>query len=473
MRITTRLAALAAAAALAATVAGCAGGGKTYDVVVVGSGGAGIAAAIEAAEAGAKVAVLEKLPMVGGSTLLSGGYVYGTGSAMQKKLGIQDSPDALAQYWSDRAGGQVDQAQLKLVAEKSGETIDWLVGMGVKFNNPVATGTSPVLRSHQTSNGGVGIINPMKAYADSRKVEFFMETSATRLLTNGKGAVTGVAAKTKDGKTIEFHAKSVVLATGGFDRSPDLEAKLTPDYQTPNTFVAVGNKGEGLLMAQAVGAALEGHGGVIGFRGVPGVTALDNPVGGLIWVPSLYVNKEGKRFVNESADYPVFHQELNKQTDKTSFLIFDAATYQPALDKAVTDGKAYTADSLDALATAAGIDAKTLAATVAEYNAMIKKGKDTQFGKSLKGLPPVAKPKFYALQVVAATLGTMTGLKIDLDTHVLDAKGQPIPGLYAAGEIANGGFFNQVYPASGTSIQMSVTFGRIAGKTAAAAALKK
>ncbi len=473
MRITTRLAALAAAAVMAAGLVGCAGGGKTYDVVVVGGGGAGLAAAIEAAGAGAKVAVLEKLPMVGGSTLLSGGYVYATGSEMQKKLGVKDSPEALAQYWSDRAGGVVDQAQLKLVAEQSGATIDWLVGLGVEFKTVVPAGTSPVLRSHLTPNGGASIINPLKAAADAKKVEFLMETSATKLLTNGKGAVTGVVARTKDGKTVELHAKSVVLATGGFDRSAELEAKLTPEYQTPHTFVAVGNRGDGLVMAQAVGAVVEGHGGVIGFRGVPGVTALDNPVGGLIWVPSLYVNKEGKRFVNESADYPVFHQELNKQTDKMSFLIFDAATYQPALDKAVSDGVAFSADSLDALAAAAGIDAKNLAATVVDYNKMIKKGKDTQFGKSLKGLPPVARPKFYALQVIAATLGTMTGLKIDLDTHVLDAKGQPIPGLYAAGEIANGGFFNQVYPASGTSIQMSLTFGRIAGRNAAAASLKK
>jgi flavocytochrome c len=469
----TRLFSLGAAVVLAAAVfTGCSGNAKTFDVVVVGSGAAGLSAAIEASEAGAKVAVLEKLPMVGGSTLLSGGYVYGSGSSIQKAKGIKDSADALAAYWSERAEGVADPAQIKLVADKSGETIDWLVSLGVKFPTLVPTGTSPVARGHQTSDGGVGLVDPLKKYADSKNVAFFMETSATKLLTNGKGAVTGVAAKDKDGKAVAFHAKAVVLATGGFDRNPELEAKLTPDYQTPTTFVAVGNKGDGLLMAQAVGAATEGHGGVIGFRGVPGETTFSNDVSGLIWIPSLYVNKEGKRFVNEAMDYPLFHQALNKQTDKISFLIFDAATFQPALDKAVTSGAAFGADTIDALAAAAGIDPAGLASTVAEYNKLVAKGKDTQFGKNLKGLPPVAKPKFYALKVAAATLGTMTGLKIDLDTHVIDTKGQPIPGLFAAGEIANGGFFNQVYPASGTSIQMSFTFGRIAGKTAALAAKK-
>ena len=229
----------------------------------------------------------------------------------------------------------------------------------------------------------------------------------------------------------------------------------------------MGNTGDGLVMGQAAGAATSGKGGIIGFRGVPGEPTLVSEIGGLMWMPYLYVNKEGKRFVNETSDYPVFHQALNKQTDKISFLIFDAATYAPALDKGIEKGVAWSADTLPALATAAGIDEKGLVATVAEYNTMIKKGKDTQFGKSLKGMKPIAKPKFYALSVAAASLGTMTGLKIDLDAHVLNAKGEIIPGLFAAGEVANGDFFNQEYPASGTSIQMCLTFGRVAGQNAA------
>ena len=468
-----RLPVWAAIFAAVVVMIGCAGNAKRYDVVVVGSGAAGLSAAIEAAQNGATVVVLEKLPMVGGSTLLSGGYVYGTGTQEQQKLGIKDSPEDLAKYWSDRAEGAADSDQLKLVAEKSGETIDWLIGLGVKFNNPVATGTSPVLRAFQTSNGGVGIVTPLKAYADAKKVTFFMETTATKLLTNDKGVVVGVAAKGKDGKEINFRSKAVVLATGGFDRNGDLMAKLAPDYSGSITYVGVGNTGDGLVMAQTLGAATEGHGSVIGFRGVPGEATYTTDIAGLIWLPNLYVNKEGKRFVNESADYPIFHRALNKQTEKTSFLVFDAVSYQPALDKAIEKGVAYSGDTLDALAAAAGIDAKGLKVTVSDYNKLIARGKDTEFGKDMKGLKPIGKPKFYALKVVAATLGTMTGLKIDTDAHVIDTKGQPISGLFAAGEVANGGFFNQVYPASGTSIQMSLTFGRIAGKNAALAAVKK
>jgi flavocytochrome c len=467
MRTTKRFALGAVLAAVVGIIAAC-GGGPRYDVVIVGSGAAGLAAAIEAAGAGAKVAVLEKLPMPGGSTLLSGGYVYGTGSEMQKKLGIQDSVDALVKYWSDRALGASDPAMVKFVAERSGATVDWLVSLGVKFKDPVPTGTSPVPRSHQTPDGGVGLINPLKKAADEKKVTFFMETSATKLLTD-KGAVVGVAAKDKAGKSVEFRAKTVILATGGFDRNMDLFKKYAPDYVTDITYTGTGNTGDGLVMALAVGAAMEGKGGIIGFRGVPGESAFTTEVSGLIWMPFLYVNKEGKRFVNETSDYPIFHTALNKQTDKISFLIFDGATAVPALDKAVEKGAAFKADSLEALAKAAGIDAKAFAATVADYNKAIKAGRDAQFGKSLKGMKPVAKPAFYALKVGAASLGTMSGLKVDLDTHVLNTKGEVIPGLLAAGEVANGGFFNQEYPASGTSIQMCLTVGRTAGQVAAAA----
>jgi flavocytochrome c len=467
----TRLVALGAALLASAVLfVGC-GGGPKYDVVIVGSGAAGLSAAIEAAGAGAKVAVLEKLPMPGGSTLLSGGIVYGTGSTAQKNLNIQDSVDALVQYWSDRAGGQNDQAKVKFVAERSGATIDWMASLGVKFADPVPAGISPVRRAHTSPDGGVGLVNPLKKAADAKNVAFFMETAATKLLTD-KGAVVGVAAKDKNGKAVEFRSKTVILATGGFDRNTELMAKYAADYQTDLTFVGTGNTGDGLLMAQAVGAAVEGKGGVIGFRGVPGESSFTTDVSLLIWRPYLTVNKEGKRFVNETVDYPIFHQALNKQADKMGYIIFDANTFEPPLQKAVDKGVAFGADTIEALAKAAGIDEKGLAASVAAYNKAIATGKDAEFGRAMKGLKPVKKGKFYALKVKAATLGTMSGLKTDLDTRVLNEKGEAIKGLFAAGEVANGGFFNQEYPASGTSIQMSLTFGRVAG-TAAAAAAKK
>lgn len=440
---------------------------KTYDVVVVGAGAAGLATAIEAAEAGAKVAVLEKMPMVGGSTVLSGGIVYATGSEVLKKLGVKDSVEDLVKYWSDRAENKNDVNQLKFVAERSGQTMDWLVKMGVKLSDPTPTGTSPVLRAQASTEHGGGLVKPLKAYAEQKKVEFFLQTSAKDLISNDKGEVTGVKAVDKEEKEINFNAKAVVLTTGGFDRDPELVKKYASIADGQKSFAGSGNTGDGLKMAVKLNADVVTHGGVIGFRAVEGEMAYTTDICMLMWMPYLSVNKQGKRFVNESTDYPLFYEELVKQQDKVSYMIFDGNTYVPTLDKAVEKGSAFAADTLDELAKKTGIDAAGLNATVKSYNEMIKNGKDTEFGKDLTGHKAIDKPKYYALKVVPAILGTMTGIKTNLDTQVINKDGKAISGLYAAGEVANGDFFNKIYPASGSSIQMSLTFGRVAGTNAA------
>lgn len=438
----------------------------TYDVVVVGGGAAGLSASIEAAKAGAKVVLIEKLPMVGGSTMLSGGIVYGTGYKIQKDAGIEDSVDALVQYWLEKSNNVASEPYLRFVAEKSGETIDWLVELGVEFGEPYATGTSPVLRAVSTSNHGNGLIEPLKATAEANGVEFFLQTSATKLIKDGDKVV-GVEAVDSEGNPLVINTKAVILATGGFDRNSELVTTYASVAQGQTTFSGVGNTGDGLVMAKEAGADVVSNGGVIGFRAVEGESAYTTDICLLMWMPYLYVNLDGKRFVNETIDYPLFYEELIKQRDGVSYLIFDQNTYSPALDKAVEKGSAFVSDSLEDLATQAGINPTEFVNTVNNYNQMIDNGVDTEFGKAIVGYPKVNAPKYYAVKVVPAVLGTMSGIKTDLNAQVLDTNGQPIEGLFAAGELANGDFFNRVYPASGTSIQMSVTFGRVAGVKAA------
>jgi fumarate reductase flavoprotein subunit len=458
---------LLAVAMIAVSFSGCAKKGENYDVVVVGAGAAGLAAAIEAADAGAKVAVIEKMPMVGGSTILSAGIVYATGSDIQQQAGVQDSVDDLVAYWSERAEGKANEALLRTVAEKSGDTINWLVNdIGVKFASPFPAGTSPVLRGHMADGGGNGIIAPMKTYADSKNVEFILETTATELITNKKGEVTGVKAVDKDDKKLTFNAKAVILATGGFDRNEELMQKYASEAVGESTYVAVGNAGDGLTMAEKINAGIVGNGSVIGFKAVEGELNLESEISSLMWSPYLLVNKEGERFVNESSDYPIIHEALLKQTDLRALLIFDATTYNPLLDQAVEKGEAYVADSLEELAQLSGVNKDAFLETVQEYNQMIDNEEDTLFGKALTGFTRIETPKYYGVKIIAASIGTMTGIQIDTDAHVLDNSGNIIPNLYAAGEVANGEFFYKVYPASGTSIQMSLSLGRIAGVNA-------
>jgi len=440
---------------------------KAADVVVIGGGSAGLSAAIEAAEAGVKVVLIDKMPMLGGSTVLSGGIVYSTGSQIQKDNGIEDSVDALVDYWMERSENNADESYLRFVAERSGETVDWLVNLGVQFGAPHATGTSPILRAVSATEHGAGIINPLKAYAESKNVEIMLQTTAKSLIKNDQNVITGVMAEDKEGNPIEFTAKSVILATGGFDHNSELVKTYATVAEGQKSFAGVGNTGDGLNMAKESGAAIVSSGGVIGFRAVEGEPAYTTEVCMLMWMPYLYVNTDGNRFVNEAIDYPLFYEELIKQKEGVSYLIFDQNTYQPALDKAVEKGSAFVADTIEDLAKQAGINPEGLAKTIENYNQMIATGSDTEFGKDLTGHPQINAPKYYAVKVVPAILGTLTGVKTDLDGKVLDAQGNPIAGLYAAGEVANGDFFYKVYPASGTSIQMCVTFGRVAGKNAA------
>ena len=442
----------------------------TYDVVVVGGGAAGLAAAAEAADAGASVVLLEKLSRVGGNTLISGGLVYATGTSFQKEAGVEDSAEALVEYWQTRAEGNVDPAFLTLVAEKSGETIDWLTGNGVALTGPTTSGTSTVPRM-QSAGGGSGLVLPLTKAVEDRGVKIYTDTAAQTLITDETGAVTGVEALAADGHKVTAYAtRGVIIATGGFDVSEEMKAKHAPSIAGSYSYSSPGNVGDGINMAIAVGADTVFKDGAIGFRGIREVFSFASPLDGQIWSPYLYVDAKGSRFVNEVTDYPIFHSAMLANGSDHFFLIYDAATANAeVLDPAVTEGYAFKADSLEALAEAAGMDKATFSATVSRYNELAGKD-DADFGKPAALMTGIGDGPYYALKVVPATIGSMGGIKADLSAQVLNAEGAAIPGLYAAGAVANGDFFYKEYPASGTSIQMCLTMGRIAGASAAARA---
>jgi len=436
------------------------------DVVVVGAGAAGLAASIEAANNGANVILLEKQAFVGGSTLLSGGIVYATESKLQKEMGVEDSVDALVDYWMSKAEGKADEDLLRLVAKKSGETIDWLMELGVEFNNPVPQGTSSVPRGHITNSRGFGLINPLKENAESLDVQIMTQTPAQELLTNNNGDVVGVKAVNQDGKTINISAKAVVLATGGFDQSEEMKKEYAPVAVDQMSFSGQGNVGDGLRMAKEVGAEIIAKNGVIGFRGVSEKFPYTTPLGGMIFIPGLFVDESGERFVNEASDYPLIYDEMIKTGSEKFYLILDQNGYAEPLEKGIEEGVVFKAESLESLGEQIGPKENFLN-TVKEYNSFAENGKDEEFNKPASLLNPINEANFYALKIEPATLGSYGGPKISLNAEVLNKDGEPIKGLYAAGEVANGQFFYRIYPASGTSIQMSYTLGRIAGKNAA------
>ena len=437
----------------------------TYDVVVIGGGAAGIAAASEAKDNGASVILLEKQAGLGGNTIISGGIVYATGTQAQKDAGVEDSVEALVDYWFQRAEGNANKDMLTMVAEKSNTTIEWLQAGGVELGNLGPTGLSPVPRALYTSNGGgSGFIVPLAEMIKSKGIDIRTETPAVALLTDATGAVVGVEAVAADGHKVTVNAKSVVIATGGFDGSQAMMRKYSPEYADELFYAAAGNTGDGINMAIEVGADTVFKGGVIGLRGIL-PTSFADPTNGLVWMPYLMVNEIGERFVNESTDYPVIHTALAKQHH--AYLIFDASQLPVAAVAGLIDeGYAFAGETLEALADAMKVDEATFLATVARYNEL-KGQEDVDFGKPAAAMTGVGEGPYCAVRVRPATIGTMGGIKVDLDMHVLKADGSIIPGLYAAGACANGDFFYKEYPASGTSIMMCFTVGRIAGENAA------
>ena len=436
----------------------------TYDVVVIGGGAAGIAAASNAKDAGASVLLLEKQAALGGNTIISGGIVYATGTQAQKDAGVEDSVEALVDYWYERAEGNANKDMLTLVAEKSNSTVEWLIEGGVQLGNLGPTGLSTVPRALYTANGGAGFIVPMTQVIKDKGVDIRTETPAVSLIMDESGKCVGVEAVANDGHKVTVNAKSVVIASGGFDGSRDMMRKYAPENTTDYFLASPGNTGDGINMAMAVGADTVFKGGVIGLRGIMD-TSFADPINGLVWMPYLMVDQDGNRFVNESTDYPVVHSAL--ENNKHSYMIGDATQLSAEMVAGLIEGGyAFVADTLEELAEITFMDKDTFLATVARYNEL-KGQEDVDFGKAAAAMTGVGEGPYVAIRIMPATIGTMGGIKVDLDMHVLKADGSIIPGLYAAGACANGDFFYQEYPASGTSIMMCFTVGRIAGTNAA------
>jgi len=444
------------------------------DVLVIGGGIAGLVSAIEAANAGAKVVVLEKLDRLGGSSVTSGGYVYGTGSQMNRDESVDGyHPEDMVAYYNERTGGDMDETMVTYWAEHSGESVDWLIDeMGVVFDaGVVATGTSPALRGHLASQGGGAIMVPIweKALANEN-ITVIRHAAVTELISEGD-VVTGAVAD-HYGATLTVNAKAVIVATGGFDRNPEYMAKYVPNSDGVPSMSSCGNTGDEIPWAEKLGASLVFKGGVMGMHTTDASYTLTGGINLLSFLPTLGVNDKGERFMNESLDYPLFYEAMDKNGTSCAWWIFDSsmADYVPLMDMAVARKQGFTADTLEALGEAVGLDAETFAATVARYNELGAKGEDEDFGRA--GIAPLAEEgPYYAIKVIRSTVAGFGGFEINTDAQVLKEDKTAFPNLFAAGECASGQFFATVYPASGSMLSISTTYGRVAGQNAAALAL--
>jgi fumarate reductase flavoprotein subunit len=451
------------------------------DVVIIGSGGTGLAAAIEARDAGGSVIVLEKMKELGGTTKLSGGVIQASGTDLQKAEGIaNDTPDAHYEYWMAASEGIADPALVKVMAGNSAGNIEWLESQGLRYTSLSAVSAIPgitepglmVPRIHYlegdqpgTRGRGERMARVLFDQAQRKGVRFLFETPATALIYDPTDGVIGVRA-TRAGEEISVRArKAVILAAGSFDHNKDMARAFSLQQlwalETGVCLCNPGNVGDGIKMAMALGADLASMGGTGGFCS-PSIGYADS-------LPGIWVNKAGLRFTNENGHYSYIMRAVFNQPAHTAWAIFDETTKNvggQAVGVGIASGKVRTAPTLEALAGAIDVNPTQLTATVAQWNRDVAGGKDTLFDKTV-GLKPIEAVPFYAVQVTELNLGSHGGVKINARAQVIDVNGQAIRRLYAGGMNA-GGFLGPYYPGSGTALNSTVTFGRIAGRNAAA-----
>lgn len=458
------------------------------DVLVVGSGIAGLAAAVTAAQEGAeRILVAEAMDVVGGSSRLSSGIILGGGNRRQAAAGIQDSADAFYVDYMNLNHWEIRGDVARTFTSQAGPTLDWLEDLGVEFYpDPVFGGAENVPRCLAAKGHGQGVIDVLHHAARAHGVDIALGLRVDRLLQQ-EDAVVGAAVAGD-----EVTAESVVLATGGFGASADKLRTLFPATQAVGDWLwyigAPGARGDGLDLGEQVGASVVGHDRGLRLLHPNFVRSLESYLPG--WL--VLVNQDGHRFVDESAPYGILDHAVHLQGDR-AFVLFDhsaadpdTATGTPAyvhpipgradhrtpnwnpvmIEDMVGQGGIARAGSVRELATALGLPPAQLDDTVHQYNEGVARCVDAR-GKPSRFLRPLTRPPFYGAEVRLATVAhTWTGLEIDGSARVLRPSGAPIPGLYAAGE-TTGGAMARIYAADGNSLGTCVTFGRVAGREAA------
>jgi len=444
------------------------------EVAVVGAGACGLAAAIAAADAGAEVAILEKLDRPGGNTALSTGSVPGAGTRFQREAGIEDSPERLIRDLTAIAGESDHPALLARLAHLSAPTVEWLidhVGCRMQLITAYRHIGHSVPRLHApVSRRGQDLFDDLRAATEARGIPLATGNSVVALSSAG-GAVTGVEIETRDGRRERIAAGKVILAANGYAGDRSLVSRFCPEIAGARYFGALGSTGEAIRWGEALGAALGNMGAYQGYA------AVSDPHGSLLsWTTiekgGIIVDATGRRFGDESAGYSGFTPRVMAAGPGCMAIfdqrIFDVAALEEEFVELARYGGFKSGATIEAAAQAAGLPAGIVADEVAAYNrAAVGSGAD-RHGRRDFGLGPLAGP-FYVCRIVPGLFHTQGGLMIDLDARVVRADGEPIPNLFAGGGAAVGisGRRGASGYASGNGLLTALALGRVAGLTAA------
>ena len=447
------------------------------DLLVLGGGAAGLAAALEAAEAGAQVLLLEKQPELGGSSAMCGGCLAFAGTDLQREQGIEDSAALLASDLRQVGGGDADEALIAAYAENQLGAYEWLRAHGMEVSPALeASAGQSVPRVHNVDPADLIRLLAARCRATGR-VRIETGVAARRLLRSVSGRVDGVLAE-RHGAEVELRApRGVVLASGGFSRDEALVHRFAPECAEAVFLGGEGNTGDGLRMAWALGADFRDMAHIKGTFGKHPTDETNHHSCLAVYKGAIAVNQDGRRFVDESLSYKLLGAGCLRQPYGSAFQILDQPILESGDDRVrildfrrrLEEGLMLQADTLEELADAIEVPRDALPATVAEYNGFVDAGEDRAFGRrhlvhNHGALVRIETAPFYAYPSTAAVYGTYCGLTVDAEMRVRDVFGAGIDGLFAAGEVA-GGLHGAAYM-TGSAFGKALIFGRIAARTA-------
>ena len=462
------------------------------DVVVIGAGGAGMAAAITARQNGANVIVIEKSGNMGGNTILSGGAFNAVEDGSEMAASTNDSVEL--HYTQTYEGGdkQAKPELVRILVEKAWSAVEWLKDLGMEFYDVPTTVAGGLWQRGQkpVEPEGTGFFKAYQEYMDeNNNLEILYYTEAQELIMED-GVVTGVICEGETGNKVTVRANNgVILATGGFAGNVEMREEALEGNdkwpvldETVKTTNSSNVTGDGITMAEAVGASLIQMDNIQSLPlGDPVTGSLSGNIGHGA-TSFIFVNKDGERFTDEGGRRDDMTLDLFEQEDHFMYMIMDSDTYPNGdelnnfgehIDDLVESGRAYKADTIEELAEMIGVPADTLQATIDEYNQYCiggeKEGETDEFGRTLfsdaQGVNNgINTAPYYAAGRVPTVHHTMGGVEINENTEVLDTKGNVIPGLFAAGEVTGG--IHGTNRLGGNALTDMIVFGRIAGESA-------
>ncbi|WP_152395709.1 flavocytochrome c [Paenibacillus guangzhouensis] len=435
-----------------------------YDIIIVGAGGAGMSAALEAKAKGMNPVIFEKMPIAGGNTLKSSSGMNASETKFQKEQGIKDSNDLF--YEETLKGGHDtnDKDMLRFFVDNSASAIDWLDSIGIRLNNITITGGMNEKRTHRPEDGsavGQFLVSGLLKNVQEKEIPLFVKADVKEI-TEKDGKVNGVKVVIDGNEEKEIAANAVVVTTGGFGANMDMISDVRSDLKGLVTTNQIGSTGDGIKMIEKLGGV------TVDMDQIQVHPTVQQEKSYLIGEAvrgegAILVSSEGKRFTNELDTRDNVTAAINKLPEKSAYLVFDSGVKSRA--KAIQQyekmGFVIQGESVEALANAINVPGDQLKTTVDTWNSAVKNKKDAEFGRTTGMDNDLSGAPYYAIKIAPGIHYTMGGVKINTNTEVLNKDGKAIPGLFAAGELT-GGLHGQ-NRIGGNSVAEIIIFGRQAG----------